>query len=1376
MRKAWLHTCASGGKFVEYFNLNFSTNYNFTEISNYFISLLGDMPAVCAVDSVSKLIDFRNYYIEKYADYSMPRLLSNDLFTELFNREFTPQDNYTWGNIEDIYLLAGLSLNIYGPDVTSTLSCNKLTGLVVAYRAFKYVAAISSGGNPGGEQTAGEAIAIDEEAEKSYFTGMFNLYFHANYTYEQIVEYANSTCQIEDFNPIGTPSEEYLPIVTVDDPVSNVTEAWYPRLCGRVGPHVFPIPEPPGKCDYLKDMAMAIATEQYNAYVAQLYNSFDNIYLAKCLEAKGHETFTVSAPVAEYHYTLYYYDQAGNLVKTVPPEGVHPNFDETYLTSVHDARLTGATTSLPDLPQHTLVTQYRYNTLNQVVVQQTPDAGISRFYYDRLGRLAISQNAKQEVVSKYSYTIYDDLGRIKEVGQKLSTTVMTQVKCQNQEELFNWIYDNAFNKEQVTRTTYDLPAPNINPPPNPAPLTQVNLRNRVSFTQVFDEDPDNIADPPGIPNYLSHKSATYYSYDIHGNVDKLLQDYVGTMGAAAFPTGNRFKLITYNYDLISGKVNEVAYQPGMIDGFYHRYDYDAENRLTDVNTSRDGIYWEKDARYKYYRHGPLARSVLGEMQVQGLDYAYTLQGWLKGVNATTVLDGSKDIGLDGLVTGSGAPPQVARDIFGFSLNYFYGDYKPIILAVSGTFASVLPTGTDGLPATSSATDLMRTGHSLYNGNIASMVVNIPTMVGSTLTPGNPQVNGYRYDQLNRIVGMNTYTGLDNTTNIFTVPVNASVNYKERVIYDANGNILTYTRNGHTANTAGVNMDDLTYSYYAGTNKLKKVSDAIAPSNYADDIDDQAENENYEYDEIGNLIKDKAEGITNINWNVYGKISSITKFKNNVTTNIAYTYDASGNRISKDVNGAKTFYVRDASGNVMSLYTVESNINSGDLTQTEVHLFGSSRLGILNSNINVKNGLLAISNAGITTFTRGNKFFELSNHLGNVLVTVSDKKIAVAKLSPNQEEIDYYTADVITANDYYPGGMQMPGRKFSTGSAYRYGFNGKENDNEVKGEGNQIDYGMRIYDPRLGRFLSVDPLFEDYPWYTPYQFAGNSPIVNIDLDGEEEKHYLVTLDEKTGKAQFKFVSERPKVSVLWGLFKWDPPYRNIVEYKGKHYSFYGEPGTPNYDVEFQQIQTDPDAYISSPYTQSDEDAFTAYMIEAGSIVATGTFATNQYGRSKSVTTPNSQQKTKTEQQVQTQQAKPASQQKAATDIKRPTPIESENTLTPVDAQKQIAFKNGKVVPSNKKSSVRPDGYIFNTKNSFEVKNYRIGTQKEITNLVNNVVKQVRQRLSNLPKGSKQNVIVDVRGQNASQATLNQIRNKISTQAGSKNVNVQFKTSD
>ena len=84
-------------------------------------------------------------------------------------------------------------------------------------------------------------------------------------------------------------------------------------------------------------------------------------------------------------------------------------------------------------------------------------------------------------------------------------------------------------------------------------------------------------------------------------------------------------------------------------------------------------------------------------------------------------------------------------------------------------------------------------------------------------------------------------------------------------------------------------------------------------------------------------------------------------------------------------------------------------------------------------------------------------------------------------------------------------MVMPGRKFSS-SSYRYGFNGKENDNEVKGEGNQQDYGMRVYDTRLGKFLSVDPLTKEYPFYTPYSFAGNKPIFSLDLDGAEELPY------------------------------------------------------------------------------------------------------------------------------------------------------------------------------------------------------------------------------------------------------------------------------
>jgi RHS repeat-associated protein len=93
-------------------------------------------------------------------------------------------------------------------------------------------------------------------------------------------------------------------------------------------------------------------------------------------------------------------------------------------------------------------------------------------------------------------------------------------------------------------------------------------------------------------------------------------------------------------------------------------------------------------------------------------------------------------------------------------------------------------------------------------------------------------------------------------------------------------------------------------------------------------------------------------------------------------------------------------------------------------------------------------------------------------------------------------------------DYYPFGMLMPQRQYGS-SWYRYGFNGKEMDNEVSGTGNIYDYGFRIYNPRLGRFLSVDPLTKSYPWYTPYQFAGNKPITYIDLDGLEEELPEVT---------------------------------------------------------------------------------------------------------------------------------------------------------------------------------------------------------------------------------------------------------------------------
>ena len=85
----------------------------------------------------------------------------------------------------------------------------------------------------------------------------------------------------------------------------------------------------------------------------------------------------------------------------------------------------------------------------------------------------------------------------------------------------------------------------------------------------------------------------------------------------------------------------------------------------------------------------------------------------------------------------------------------------------------------------------------------------------------------------------------------------------------------------------------------------------------------------------------------------------------------------------------------------------------------------------------------------------------------------------------QSRLPTYT-DIESATDYYPFGMQMPGRKYSA-DIYRFGFNGKEKDDEVKGNGNSYNFGARIEDPRICRFLSLDPKYKSSPWQSNYLF-------------------------------------------------------------------------------------------------------------------------------------------------------------------------------------------------------------------------------------------------------------------------------------------------
>lgn len=926
----------------------------------------------------------------------------------------------------------------------------------------------------------------------------------------------------------------------------NICDTAGPTLCGKTEP-VFPTAAltQHSTCDDIPLFSNSTGTLIYDAYRDSLISSFNDRYLAKCLSARYHESFTLYQPVSEFHYTLYYYDQAGNLVKTIPPAGVDVS-KFAYARAWSDS-VTAARSKKQFLtPQHKLPTQYRYNTLNQVVKQKSPDGGQSEFWYDRLGRLAISQNARQKPDSLYSYTRYDSLGRITEVGQINNSghSAMNNSISRNQQTLEAWLTTLNNKRGQITNTIYDLPYPGFVGLGDPRMvITQRNLRNRVSYTTLTDTGTTN-----------AYSQGTMYTYDILGNVDELLQDY----GYSSVPNvmnqrGNRWKKIRYQYDLISGKVNMVMYQPGYRDAFFHRYSYDAENRLTLVETSRDSLVWEKDARYEYYRHGPLARVTLGEQQVQGLDYAYTLQGWLKGINSSGGVE-TFDMGEDGKV--GSLNQYTARDAFGLTLNYFGNDYT----AINGTpfpgYSSLL---TDYRP--------------LYNGNISSSSVYQKKFEGEV---GGPLIfYNYKYDQLNRLTQQDAYEGQYNaTTGVWTNLLSMNGRLKERIAYDANGNILKYLRNSIKTNQ--VDMDSLNYYYYANTNQLRRITDKVASNAFTDsenqivDIDGQLDS-NYVYDSIGNLISDKQEKITSIKWNVYGKIEEINRLATDTVpaSNIKYTYDAMGNRISQVVtsNGTKhyTWYVRDAQGNILSTYSAQGNasLESLELQLADRFIYGSSRLGTIAVNDQDVDG-----GPGNTEYyyedrafgyDRGSKSYELTNHLGNVLATVSDKKYGVS--SGGSSLIDHYEPHIVTAQDYYPFGMMS--RVALSGKSYTFGFNGKMNDNDVKGGlGNQQDYGMRIYDGRVGRFLSTDPITKMYPELSPYQFSGNSPVQNIDLDGMEplwsmndhnqamkEAAYAIWGPEK-GERQYQISRQGQAAGAILGVTAWF----DIAVTKGKISTF------------------------------------------------------------------------------------------------------------------------------------------------------------------------------------------------------------------------------
>lgn len=756
----------------------------------------------------------------------------------------------------------------------------------------------------------------------------------------------------------------------------------------------------------------------------------------------------------------------------------------------------------------------------------------SRFYYDRLGRLVVSQNSRQHETensndnSKYSYTIYDELGRVTEVGEKtdnakeynnsngflavFGSNVHGQYSVQTIDDvkLNSWVNLQIGERNEVTKTFYD----NVQST-NPPSFTTSDLTQRKRIAQVAYFDSYNAS----MPSDWDH--ATFYGYDIHGNVETLIQDNRKmAFDQSGTPTNvdhNRYKRFDYVYDLISGNVHRMSYQDNQKDQWHHAYKYDADNRITEVFTTdkspitsldrpisvlQDELLhnsdWQNDARYLYYDHGPLARVEIGEKSLQGMDYVYTIHGWLKGVNATNLDNHLHDPGKD-----AGAMP---KDVMAFNLSYFTGDYQAISTTANAT------------PFVASRSTAINTGiPSLFNGNIGSMQTSIRDLSDYSQ---KPMLNSYSYDQLNRLASSTSTTNFSSAGNIFNV--GTTNQYANSFTYDANGNILTQQRH----NSSGTLIEDLTYRYHLNgqgqmvRNRLYHINDAVSnanldPSDLEDmgaftqhsQSDDINQLNNYSYDEEGRLVEDKSEGLI-ITWRVDGKIAKIVDVNAPNHETIEFDYDAMGNRIAKKVydNASAlvkiTYYILDAQGNTIAVYSHENNSGTASYGLHERMIYGSSRLGMQRDTVDVLTSTV-LGNSWDTCYIVGNKYYEMSNHLGSVLTVIRDIKNTYSSAGAGATQ--GYRVAISSVADYSPYGVQLDMRTQST-EDFRFGYQGSENDIEIKDAGNSYTTHFRQLDPRIGRWLTIDPKGSTMPWQSPYNSMDGNPIRYNDPGGDKVK--------------------------------------------------------------------------------------------------------------------------------------------------------------------------------------------------------------------------------------------------------------------------------
>lgn len=621
-------------------------------------------------------------------------------------------------------------------------------------------------------------------------------------------------------------------------------------------------------------------------------------------DGNGKSIVTQNVLTGDLSYT--FYDASGRVVCVVTPNGIAQLAGGTAFTSIDK-------------------TTYRYNHRGLLVELNETDAGISRYMHSKDGKVRFSENAKQRAAGRFAYILHDVVGRAVEAGE-FEPTAGSQITFGSQAltdllEFGTTNYDlqTGGTKYETVYTVYDLADQQAITDGKIS--TPEFISGRIAYTYKYEG---------------TERISTWFSYDERGRLTWRVQELPGLTGV---------KKMEYTYDP-KGGVKEVAYQRGNLsEGFYHIYTYDNNAKLQNVYTSRQAPVYnggsltspaDQVAKYEYYLHGPLKRTELAE-SMQGIDYTYTLQGWLKGINHPET---GKDPGRDGAGNNS-----FAKDVFSMQLDYFNGDYSK-----------------DGIVNEYTSYNSSDTYPVYFNGVIQHNTWY--TLKNSVQTQDSKQ--GYTYLYNDRYQFDRGDFGYAATR---TSPISISNTlYREgEMNYDRNGNILALKR----YDQAGSVANNFTYTYPANQNKLTSVS------GYAD----------YTYNAIGEVSSVTQAGTTQYNsFNARGLMQTVAKNADYSDPLVKFYYDDSGLRYKKEtysaVNGSllmTTYYTHDVAGHTIAIY--DDNTNGNGIQRKEMYIYGSDRLG-------------GVQFSGTTeTYV-----YELKDHLGSVRAVVSPVRSIPAPLN------------------------------------------------------------------------------------------------------------------------------------------------------------------------------------------------------------------------------------------------------------------------------------------------------------------------------------------------------------------------------------------